>query len=114
VAVFVNGPLAFYTHTHADTTKIAGSTVIERTCNPSDRGYAKLHPTIHCPSTEISLGRGLELLLEDGCLRGGWPDPVFCTRCYESVSTDCSSCDFSASFTFVSRSAATANSAGVR
>jgi hypothetical protein len=62
--------LSLFTHTHADTTKIAGSTVIERTCNPSDRGCAKLHPTIHCPSTEISLGRGLELLLEDGCLRG--------------------------------------------
>ena len=43
-----------------------------------------------------------------------WPDPVFCTRCYESVSTDSSSSDFSVSFTFVSRSAASANSAGVR
>ena len=47
-------------------------------------------------------------------LKGWWPDPVFCTRCYESVSTDSSSSGFSASFTFVSRSAATANSAGVR
>src|SRR5215212_4849488 len=51
--------------------QIAGSTLIERTCNPSDRGCAKLHPTIHCPSTKISLGRGLELLPEDGCLRDG-------------------------------------------
>jgi hypothetical protein len=38
--------------------------------NPFDRGYAKPHPTLHCPSTKIGIGRGVELLLEDGCLRG--------------------------------------------
>jgi hypothetical protein len=43
-----------------------------------------------------------------------WPDPVFCTRCYESVSTDSSSSGLPAFSTFLSRSAATANSAGVR
>jgi hypothetical protein len=43
-----------------------------------------------------------------------WPDPVFCTRCYESVSTDSSSSGLPAFSTFLSRLAATANSAGVR
>jgi hypothetical protein len=28
-----------------------------------------LHSTIHFPSTKIGIGRGLELLPEDGCLR---------------------------------------------
>ena len=31
----------------------------------------KPHPTIHCPSTKIGIGRGLELLPGDGCLKGG-------------------------------------------
>ena len=43
-----------------------------------------------------------------------WPDPVFCTRCYESVSTDSSSSGFPASSSLPSRSAAATNSAGVR
>jgi transcriptional regulator with XRE-family HTH domain len=43
-----------------------------------------------------------------------WPDPIFCTRCYESVSTDSSSSGLPAFSTFLSRSAAAANSAGVR
>ena len=30
---------------------------------------AKLRLTIHCPGTKTSIGRGLELLPEDGCLR---------------------------------------------
>jgi hypothetical protein len=43
-----------------------------------------------------------------------WPDPVFCTRCYENVSTDCSSSVLPlASSTFLARSAAFANCAGV-
>ena len=42
-----------------------------------------------------------------------WADPVFCTRCYESVSTDSSSSGFPAFSTLPSRSAAAANSAGV-
>ena len=42
-----------------------------------------------------------------------WPDPVFCTRCYESVSTDSNSSGFPASSTFLSRPTAIANSAGV-
>jgi len=32
---------------------------------------AKPHPTIHCPGMKIGIGRGLELLFEDGCLRNG-------------------------------------------
>ena len=43
-----------------------------------------------------------------------WPDPVFCTRRYESVSTDSNSSGFPASSTFLSRPTAIANSAGVR
>ena len=43
-----------------------------------------------------------------------WPDPVFCTRCYESVSTDSSSSGFPPSSTLLSRSVASANCAGVR
>jgi hypothetical protein len=43
-----------------------------------------------------------------------WPDPVLCTRCYESVSTDSNSSGLSAFSTFLSRSVATANSSGVR
>jgi integrase len=43
-----------------------------------------------------------------------WPDPVFCTRCYESVSTDSNFSAFPASSTFLSRPTAIANSAGVR
>jgi hypothetical protein len=43
-----------------------------------------------------------------------WPDPVFCTRCYESVSTDSSSSGLPlASSTFLARSAVFANCAGV-
>jgi putative transposase len=42
-----------------------------------------------------------------------WPDPVFCTRCYESVSTDSSSSVLPPSSTFLSRSAASVNCAGV-
>src|SRR5215207_4276370 len=43
-----------------------------------------------------------------------WPDPVFCTRCYESVSTDSSSSSSPpASSIFLSRLAAATNSAGV-
>src|SRR5215204_4958156 len=42
-----------------------------------------------------------------------WPDPVFCTRCYESVSTDSSSSGLPlASSTFLARSAVFANCAG--
>jgi hypothetical protein len=44
----------------------------------------------------------------------GWPDPVFCTRCYESVSTDSCSSGLPAFSTFLSKSVATANSVGVR
>ena len=43
-----------------------------------------------------------------------WPDPVFCTRCYESVSTDSISSGFPASSSLPSRSAAATNSAGLR
>ncbi len=43
-----------------------------------------------------------------------WPDPVFCTRRYESVSTDSNSSGFPPSSTFLSRPTAIANSAGVR
>ena len=50
--------------------KGAGSSLFERMRNPSDRGCAMLHSTIHFPSTKIGIGRGLELLPEDGCLRG--------------------------------------------
>ena len=49
--------------------KVAALSPAECTCNPSDRGCAKPHPTIHWPSTKIGIRRGLELLLEDGCLR---------------------------------------------
>ena len=43
-----------------------------------------------------------------------WPDPVFCTRCYESVSTDSSSSVFPAFSSLPPRSAAATNSAGLR
>ena len=43
-----------------------------------------------------------------------WPDPVFCTRCYESVSTDSSSSGFPVLSSLPPRSAAATNSAGVR
>src|SRR5215210_775146 len=43
-----------------------------------------------------------------------WPDPVFCTRRYESVSIDSNSSTFPPSSTFLSRPTAIANSAGVR
>jgi hypothetical protein len=56
---------------------------------------------------------GKRALLDEKAKRLLWPDPVICTRCYESVSTDFSSSGFSPSSTFLSRSAATANSAGV-
>jgi hypothetical protein len=42
------------------------------------------------------------------------PDPIFCTRCYESVSTDSSSSGFPAFSSLPPRSAAATNSAGVR
>ena len=42
-----------------------------------------------------------------------WPDPVFCTSCYESVSTDSRSSGFPPSSILLSRSAASANCAGV-
>ena len=43
-----------------------------------------------------------------------WPDPVFCTMRYESVSIDSNSSTFPPSSTFLSRPTAIANSAGVR
>jgi hypothetical protein len=71
---------------------------------------------------EYSLAKG-EIFYRFPKRRGGhwsravirqWPDPVFCTRCYESVSTDSSSSSLPpASSTFLSSSTAATNSAGV-
>ena len=47
-----------------------------------------------------------------GALASSWPDPVFCTRCYESAVTDSSSFTRSASTPAGSHNAL--NSAGVR
>ena len=77
-------------------------------------GWESRHPT-----TEISFyEKAVSIKLVNGELVGRteWkrPSPVFCTRCYESVSTDSSSSGLPAFSTFLSRSAASANSAGVR
>jgi hypothetical protein len=41
--------------------------------------------TIHCPNTKIGIGRGLDLLLEVGCLRGSEPVAQPATRMEGSV-----------------------------
>src|SRR5215207_5823092 len=55
----------------------------------------------------ITLEGKLYMLEQDRSFKGDdWPDPVFCTRCYESVSTDSSSSGLPlASSTFLARSA---------
>ena len=80
-------------------------------------------PECHCFGQLHSAPAGWKTLARNGALavvagfvlwEGYWPDPVFCTRCYESVSTDSSSFGLPlASSTFLSRSAAPANCAGV-
>jgi hypothetical protein len=77
-------------------------------------GWESRHPT-----TEIFFyERAVSIKLVNGELVGRsewkWPDPVFCTRRYESMSTDSSSSGLPSFSTFLSRSAATANSAGGR
>jgi DNA invertase Pin-like site-specific DNA recombinase len=61
------------------------------------------------------LGRSLRELIDlvNG-LKDRWPDPVFCTKRYESVSTDSNSSVLPPSSTLLSRPTPIANSAGVR
>ncbi|MGI8909537.1 MAG: hypothetical protein ACR2JR_03150, partial [Rubrobacteraceae bacterium] len=68
----------------------------------------------HCRVAEVGVEPEPEIAANKSVVvKALWPDPVFCTRCYESVSIDSSSSGFPAFSTFLSRrSAAAANSAG--
>jgi hypothetical protein len=74
------------------------------------------HGTLYPKEPRVSHRRGeWEAHLEDikGKIVPLWPDPVFCTRCYESVSTDSSSSGFPVLSSLPPRSAAATNSAGL-
>src|SRR5688572_27579721 len=51
-----------------------------RVREPYDRGCTMPLSTIHCPSNRIGICRGVDLLLEYGCLRGSEPAAQPATR----------------------------------